>query len=36
MRVRWLLYFIVSVTIIVTACSKQPQPINYGEEECEF
>lgn len=36
MRVKWLLYFIVSVTIIVTACSKQPQPINYGEEECEF
>lgn len=36
MRVKWLIYFIVSVTIIVTACSKQPQPINYGEEECEF
>lgn len=24
------------VVIIFTACSKQPQPINYGADECEF
>ncbi len=22
--------------IVLSACSKQPQPINYGEDECEF
>ena len=24
------------VLIVITACSKQPQPIIYGEDECEF
>ena len=36
MKIKWILIFIVLVTILITSCSKQPQPINYGEDECEF
>jgi copper chaperone NosL len=24
------------IAIVFTSCSKQPKPINYGEDECEF
>lgn len=31
------LFFTLTLfTILLSACSKQPQPINYGEDECEF
>ncbi|NWF50463.1 MAG: nitrous oxide reductase accessory protein NosL [Ignavibacteriaceae bacterium] len=36
MKTKWILIFIALVTILITSCSKQPQPINYGEDECEF
>ena len=29
--------FILSfIVVLVAACSKKPEPINYGEDECEF
>ena len=36
MKIRILILAFSLVVIIITACSKQPQPINYGEDECEF
>lgn len=27
---------LTSLVIILTSCSKQPEPIAYGEDECEF
>jgi len=36
MKIRILILTISLAVIIITACSKQPQPINYGEDECEF
>jgi copper chaperone NosL len=36
MKIRILILAISLVVIIITSCSKQPQPINYGEDECEF
>ena len=31
------LFFALTLfAIVFSACSKQPQPINYGEDECEF
>jgi copper chaperone NosL len=36
MKIKWILIFIPLVTVLITSCSKKPQPINYGEDECEF
>lgn len=36
MRIKNIILIISLVAILITACSKQPQPINYGEDECEF
>ncbi|MDY0081720.1 MAG: nitrous oxide reductase accessory protein NosL [Ignavibacteriaceae bacterium] len=29
-------YLLAFVIILFVGCSKEPKPINYGEEECEF
>ena len=33
---RKLFLTLILFSIFLSACSKQPQPINYGEDECEF
>ena len=36
MRIKNFILVISLITILISACSKGPQPINYGEDECEF
>lgn len=31
-----LFFTLIFFAFVLSACSKQPQPINYGEDECEF
>jgi len=30
------LFFLILLTAIIFGCSKNPQPISYGQDECEF
>ena len=36
MRIKNFILGISLITVLNTSCSKGPQPINYGEDECEF
>ena len=36
MRIKNIILVLSLITILISACSKGPQPINYGEDECEF